>query len=122
MKNAPNNFVLNSLRTLLMLENALKRLVRQNFVNPCQAPENLKTILDTIAELRARILSYKHFGNVPTYMALVIASIEDLSRLVSELIATCPYGKGKKRKSNRTKESEVNNLSLLICSDFKKNA
>lgn len=114
MKNAPNNFVLNSLRTLVMLENALKRLVRQNFVNPCQAPENLKTLLDTIAELRARILSYKHFGNVPTYMALVIASIEDLSRLVSELIATCPYGKGKKRKSNRKKESEVNNLIQSI--------
>ena len=114
MKNAPNNFVLNSLRTLVMLENALKRLVRQNFVNPCQAPENLKTLLDTIAELHARILSYKHFGNVPTYMALVIASIEDLSRLVSELIATCPYGKGKKQKSNKIKEAELNNLIKSI--------
>jgi len=114
MKNAPNNFVLNSLRTLLMLENAVKRLVRQNFLNPSQAPESLKTIISTIAELRARILSYKYFGNVPAYMALVIASIEDLSRLVSELIVSCPCGKGKKQKSNKIKEAELNNLIKSI--------
>ena len=31
MLNAPNNFILNSLRTLTMIEKAIDRLIRQNF-------------------------------------------------------------------------------------------
>ena len=110
IKNTPNNFVLNSLRTLTMLENAVERLIRQNFTTPGQAPKVYKLTIETIAETRSRILSYKHFGNVPTYIALVISTIDDLKKFVSDLIVSCPCGNGKKQKSNKRKESERNNL------------
>jgi len=114
LKDIPNNFVLNSLRTLTMLENAVERLIRQNFTTPGQAPVIYKSTIETIVETRSRILSYKHFGNVPTYIALVIAAIDDLSKMVADLIVSCPCGNGKKQQSNRKKEAERKKLVVSI--------
>ena len=45
MYNAFNNFVLNSLRTLIMLEKAIDRLIRQNFLQDSQVPVIVQTTL-----------------------------------------------------------------------------
>ncbi|KPA13712.1 hypothetical protein MHK_006080 [Candidatus Magnetomorum sp. HK-1] len=110
MHNAPNNFVLNSLRTLTMLEKAIDRLIRQNFFNENQVPVIVQTLKSTIVETRIRTLSYKSFGNVPSFIALVISSIKDLTKLVGDLIQSCPCGSGKKQQSNKRKEADCKKL------------
>ncbi len=114
MLNAPNNFVLNSLRTLIMLEKAIDRLIRQNFLNENQVPMIVQTLKNTVVETRIRILSYKNFGNVPSFVALVISSIEDLSKLVEDLILSCPCGSGQKQQSKKRKEADCKSLISSI--------
>jgi len=114
MYNAPNNFVLNSLRTLIMLEKAIDRLIRQNFLQDSQVPVIVQTTKNIIAETRIHILSYKHFGNVPSYITLVITTIEKLTEIVSELIKICPCGPGQKQRPMKRKEAERQNLVLSV--------
>ena len=114
MLNAPNNFVLNSLRTLTMLEKAIARLIRQNYLHENQVPEIVKILQSTITETRMRILSYKSFGNVPSFITLVTTSIEELSKLVEDLILFCPCGSGKKQQSKKRKEADCKKLTNSI--------
>ena len=114
MHNAPNNFVLNSLRTLLMLEKAIDRLVRQNFFYDNQVPIIVQTLNNTIINLRIKILSYKHFGNVPSYITIVITSIEELAKMVDDIILICPCGAGKKQIPMKMKKVEQQKLILSI--------
>ena len=110
MYNAPNNFVLNSLRTLSMLEKAIDRLIRQKFLHDNQIPVIVQTAKNTIAESRIHIQSYKHFGNVPSYITLVTTMFEELSVIVADLIKFCPCGAGQKQRSKTRKEVERQNL------------
>jgi hypothetical protein len=87
-----------------MIEKAIDRLIRQNFLNENQAPEIVHTFKNTVFETRMRILSYKSFGNVPSFIALVISSIEVLTKLTEDLILSCPYGSGQKQQSKKRKK------------------
>jgi hypothetical protein len=93
-----------------MLEKAIDRLIRQNFLHDNQIPVIVQTAKNTIAESRIHIQSYKHFGNVPSYITLVTTMLEELSVIVADLIKFCPCGAGQKQRSKTRKEVERHNL------------
>ena len=97
-----------------MLEKAIDRLIRQNFLQDSQVPVIVQTTKNIITETRIHILSYKHFGNVPSYITLVITTIEKLTEIVSELIKICPCGPGQKQRPMKRKEAERQNLVLSV--------
>lgn len=97
-----NNF----LRSLTMLEKALDRLARQNYLDPGQKPEIFLEIESAIYGVREWVQEYRMFSFLFNFCALLIISITELTALVRKLMSICRPVKGKRaeKKSRRIKE------------------
>jgi len=101
-QNPLNNF----LRSLAMLEKALDRLSRQNYLQPSQRPEIFLEVESAIYGVRQWVQEFRMFSLLFSFHALLIMSITEISALIRRLISICRPVKGKRseKKSRRIKE------------------
>ena len=88
--------VLNVLRILSMLEKSLNRLARKNYYNRNQYPEVFIELETSIQSLRSWINTYRTYCMLRSYYVVTILSIQEISRLIEELLVSCKPLSGKK--------------------------
>jgi len=110
--------LLNSERSITMLEKALDRLFRQNYHNRNQYPDIFFEIEKCINITREWIEKYKFCSNIQAFSLSLGLLIRDIGELLAELILILPPINGKKqtKKSKRKKERNnlLNNISSIL--------
>lgn len=84
-------------RILPFLEQRLNQLARKNHLNRSQYPEAFFEMETALHTLRSWAWDWRCFCGVPTFAAVLIASLEELSILVESFLDVETPVKGKKR-------------------------
>ena len=95
-------------RILTFLEQRLNQLARKNYLNRSQYPEAFFEMETALHTLRSWAWDWRCFCGVPTFAAVLIASLEELSILVESFLDVETPVKGKKRtkRSRLVKEQK----------------
>ena len=108
--------ILKSLKNILlgltMLENALNRLMRNNYYNPSQYPENFFTIESLIIKMRGWVSDYKMFSGTENYSSLLGLLLTELFEMIHSLIKIILPVNGKKQTSKQQKETAQKSFRL----------
>ena len=86
----------NVLRILTMLEKALDRLGRLNYLERNQYPPIFLTVEETINKIKVWIREHRHFSSLKVLYQSLIEFLATLTQLVEELWDSCKSKPGKK--------------------------
>ncbi|ETR67152.1 MAG: hypothetical protein OMM_11899 [Candidatus Magnetoglobus multicellularis str. Araruama] len=92
-----NEILINILRVLTMLENSLNRLMRNNFYDPAQYPEEFFVIESFILQMRCWITDYKFLSGTKNFSCLSMILLSNLCGMIIDLIDIVTSLKGKNR-------------------------
>jgi hypothetical protein len=101
-----NEILINILRVLTMLENSLNRLMRNNFYDPAQYPEEFFVIESFILQMRCWITDYKFLSGTKNFSCLSMILLSSLCGMIIDLIDIVTSLKGKKQTSKNQKTAD----------------
>lgn len=99
-----NSEILNNiLRGLTMLDKGLNRLMRDNYYNRSQYPEQFFTVESLIFTMRGWISDYKMFSGTENFSVLLGLLLAELFEMIVKLTNVIVPENGKKQKSKKQK-------------------
>ena len=98
-----SEILLNLLRGLTMLENSLNRLMRDNYYNRSQYPEQFFTVESLIITMRGWISDYKMFSCTENFSVLLGLLLAELFEMIVKLTNVTIPANGKKQKTKKQK-------------------
>jgi histone H3/H4 len=108
--NQNSDILINILRVLTMLEGALNRLMRNNFYDRSQYPEEFIIIEALIDNMRGWIKDYNFLSGTENFSYLSMILLSELCEMIIDLINIVTPKNGKKQISKSQKETDKNKL------------
>jgi len=112
--NTRNSIFSDMLRSMTMLEKAVERVMRSNFLNTSQYPAVYAEFISTIKNARCWIQNYKAFCGIPSFYTSIAEFIVQLSDNIKNLWDLCQPVPGKRAVGKPYKKMQQNNLRRSI--------